>query len=276
MKTELSVEGSIKTQRQILMAMVSSIEFLNRRYDPFDLQLNGWSEQMHESITDYDDVFEKLYFKYRNKVSAPPELQLLLMVGGSAMMFHMTNAIFKNSMLPKIQTDPDTLQKVMQAFKPQQPPSEQTTQEPQPQQQQQQPRPGGRKDMRGPMPGMDMSALLGGGMMPPLPPGMAPFGGGAMNRPASMTRTRDISELIHPGAPKPPPAAPKNPPPPPASYSGSDRLSDALSDLDSVPDDLESLSSMAMGEDEGVRSVTVSTGPKKGGRGKQQKKIVTI
>ena len=289
-KTELSVDGSIKTQRQILMAIVSSMEFLNKRYDPFDLQLNGWSEQVHENINDYDDVFERLYFKYRNKVSAPPELQLLLMVGGSAMMFHMTNALFKNSMMPKMQASPETMQKVMAAFQPQQ-------QQPQQQQQQQPgagpgagpgPGPGARREMSGPMPGMDMGALLGGGM-PPLAMPQVPLFGGNMGRPAASSRARDIQELPHPSETAKKAAKGRRKPSKVVAESSdddddsgsepaSDRLSDALSDLESVPSDLESLSSYGGGKrgaEAATRNVTVS-GRGRGRGGGRGKKIVTI
>ena len=286
-KTELSVDGSIKTQRQILMAIVSSMEFLNKRYDPFDLQLNGWSEQVHENINDYDDVFERLYFKYRNKVSAPPELQLLLMVGGSAMMFHMTNALFKNSMLPKMQASPETMQKVMAAFQPQQQQQQQQAGPPPPPPPGQ---PGQRREMSGPMPGMDMGALLGGGM-PPLAMPQIPLFGGNMGRPAASSRARDIQELPHPAetaAAKKAAAKARKPSRVASSDddddddSGSepvsDRLSDALSDLESVPSDLESLSSYGgkkKGADAATRNVTVSGRGGRGGRG-AGKKIVTI
>jgi hypothetical protein len=40
-------------------------------------------------------TFEDLFWKYKDKVSAPPEVRLLMMVGGSAMMFHYTLLEFR-------------------------------------------------------------------------------------------------------------------------------------------------------------------------------------
>jgi hypothetical protein len=53
----------------MLMAVINGIEFLNGRFDPFDIKLDGWSEQVNENITDYDDIFGELYEKYKSKAS---------------------------------------------------------------------------------------------------------------------------------------------------------------------------------------------------------------
>ena len=80
------------------MACINGIEFLNNRFDPFDIKLDGWGEQINENINDYDDVFGELYEKYKSKASLAPELKLLFQLGGSAMMVHMTNTMFKSAM----------------------------------------------------------------------------------------------------------------------------------------------------------------------------------
>ena len=94
-KTKLN---SVKFQGNMLMAAINGIEFLNGRFDPFDIKLDGWSEQVNENINDYDDIFGELYEKYKSKASMAPELKLLFQLGGSAMMVHMTNTMFKSSM----------------------------------------------------------------------------------------------------------------------------------------------------------------------------------
>jgi hypothetical protein len=82
----------------MLMAVINGMEFLNNRFDPFDIKLDGWSEQINENITDYDDIFGELYEKYKSKATMAPELKLLFQLGGSAMMVHMTNTMFKSAM----------------------------------------------------------------------------------------------------------------------------------------------------------------------------------
>lgn len=93
-------ENSIKFSRKMLTAVVTAIEFLNNKFDPFDLELNGWSESVNENIEDYDDVFEALAEKYKGKSNMAPELKLLLMLGGSGFMFHLSNSMFKKMQNP--------------------------------------------------------------------------------------------------------------------------------------------------------------------------------
>ena len=89
---------SIKFQRKMLIALVTGIEFLNTKFDPFDIKLEGWSENVHENVNDYDDVFEELHEKYKSKAQMAPELKLLFMLAGSGFMFHLTNTMFKSAL----------------------------------------------------------------------------------------------------------------------------------------------------------------------------------
>lgn len=95
---EKKKESSVKFQGQMMMAIINGLEFLNNKFDPFDLKLDGWSDQMQENINDYDDIFAELHEKYKSKASMAPELKLLFQLGGSAMMVHMTNTMFKSAM----------------------------------------------------------------------------------------------------------------------------------------------------------------------------------
>jgi hypothetical protein len=95
---EKTKQNSVKFQGNMLMAVINGIEFLNNRFDPFDIKLDGWSEQVNENVTDYDDIFGELYEKYKSKASMSPEIKLMFQLGGSAMMVHMTNTMFKSAM----------------------------------------------------------------------------------------------------------------------------------------------------------------------------------
>lgn len=95
---EKTKQNSVKFQGNMMMAIINGIEFLNNRFDPFDINLDGWGEQINENINDYDDVFGELYEKYKSKATMAPELKLLFQLGGSAMMVHMSNTMFKSAM----------------------------------------------------------------------------------------------------------------------------------------------------------------------------------
>ena len=97
-KEQRECEASVKFQKKMLMACVTGIEFLNGKFDPFDIKLDGWSESVHENVNDYNEVFEELHEKYKDRAKMAPELKLLFMVGGSAFMFHLTNTMFKSQL----------------------------------------------------------------------------------------------------------------------------------------------------------------------------------
>ena len=175
MTYSIEVERSIKFQRRMLVAAVTGFEFLNDKFDPFDLELNGWSQNTMENVEDYDGVFEDLYNKYKTKVQVAPEVKLIMMVGGSAMMFHLTNSMFKAA-VPNVsqvmKQNPGLMQNMVDAVQRTQPGAGPGSGEPegggQPPQQ------GLRRDMRGP--GMDFGSLMG--MMGPPPPMQTRPGGG--------------------------------------------------------------------------------------------------
>lgn len=284
-RNELELERSIKFQRKMLMALVSALEWGNSKFDPFSLELDGWSEQMHESVTtnsEYDGVFEELWAKYRGKMSTPPEIRLLMMVAGSAMMFHMTKAMVKSA-LPSM--TPAMMHGMMSSANPSAA-AAMAFEQPHPSQRQPQTQ---RPEMRGP--GVDVGALMGGGGSGGGGGGLGGLGalGGLMGGGGG-----GLAGLLSGGVGLPPPMAPsarltmpqstrQAPPPPPRRVesdsddsaagtdddAASDRLSDVVSDdLGSLPDDLS---------DNGKRGRSTSSG---GGGGKRRKtenkKVITI
>lgn len=158
----IDVEQSIRFSRRMLVACVTGLEFLNKRYNPFEIQLEGWSESVMENMDDYDGVFEELYNKYKTKMHVAPEVKLIMMLGGSAMMFHLTNSMFKAA-IPNVndvlKQNPDLVKNMMSAV--------QNTAMQQPQQSGPSSSDGS-YEMQGP--GIDISSLMGGIMMPPPPP----------------------------------------------------------------------------------------------------------
>ena len=163
MTYSIEVERSIKFQRRMLVACVTGLEFLNDKFDPFDVELNGWSQNTMENVEDYDGVFEELYNKYKTKVQVAPEVKLIMMVGGSAMMFHLTNSMFKAA-VPNVtqvmKQNPGLMQNMMDAVQRSQPGAGPAAGEA--------PASGLRREMRGP--GMDFGSLMG--MMGPPQPQM--------------------------------------------------------------------------------------------------------
>ena len=137
---------------------------------------------------DYDGVFEELYVKYRSKVNVAPEVKLIMMLGGSAMMFHLTNSMFK-SVMPNMndvmKQNPDLVKNMMSAVQnttrsPDGPPMDAPV--------------GGTSgdyEMQGP--GVDISSLMGGIMMPPPPPMNTNMATEVANR---MSDDDDMSDIV--------------------------------------------------------------------------------
>lgn len=111
-------QNSKKFQGKMLLACITGLEFLNNKFDPFDLKLDGWSEQVNENIDEYDEIFAELHEKYKSKAQMAPELKLLFQLGGSAIMLHMTNTMFKSA-LPGMddimRQNPELMQQFTQA-----------------------------------------------------------------------------------------------------------------------------------------------------------------
>jgi hypothetical protein len=93
-----NLEASLRFQRQCLMGVATGAEFLNSKFNPFDWELDGWTESVHENIEDFDEVFEELYDKYKGRGNMPPEAKLLMSLVGSGFMFHMSNSFFRSKM----------------------------------------------------------------------------------------------------------------------------------------------------------------------------------
>ena len=116
--SEREKANSVNFQGKVMMACITGLEFLNNKFDPFDLKLDGWAESISENIDDYNEIFEELHEKYKSKTKIAPELKLLFQLTGGAIMLHMTNTMFKSS-LPGMddimRQNPELMQQFTQA-----------------------------------------------------------------------------------------------------------------------------------------------------------------
>ena len=95
---EKEKQNSIKFQGKVLTTMITGLEFLNNKFDPFDVKLDGWSEQINENVEDFDEIFAELHEKYKSKAKMAPEIKLLFQLASSGIMIHMTNTMFKSAL----------------------------------------------------------------------------------------------------------------------------------------------------------------------------------
>lgn len=181
----IEIEQSVKFSRRALVACVTGLEWLNKKYDPLSLELTGWSESVMESLDDYDPVLEELAVKYKNSMQMAPEVKLIMMLAGSGFAFHLSNSMFKAlpNMTDVLKQNPELVGQMFSAV--------QKTQAaggvP--------PQGGVGYEMRGPqmgIPGLDLSSLMGGIAMPPPPPMSTTID----PRPEPEAEEDDISDII--------------------------------------------------------------------------------
>jgi hypothetical protein len=83
-------KDGVKLYGHWLMTFVNTLEYGNAIFNPFDLNLDGWGEQVSENIDDYDEIFTELHEKYKGGKLAP-EISLILRLGFSAAVLNFSN-----------------------------------------------------------------------------------------------------------------------------------------------------------------------------------------
>ena len=75
---------AISGQKTFILRCMQGIEWINAFTNPFGVELNGFTEELEESMNDdrnYDEVLEQLYIKYKDSGNVAPELKLAMMLG---------------------------------------------------------------------------------------------------------------------------------------------------------------------------------------------------
>ncbi len=102
-------QNSVNWMSSLMLNCIYGIEILNEKYNPFDLKLKNWSEQINADINNYYDVFGEIYEKYNQPgKNMAPELKLVLMISGSALKFHLNNTLLsQNNKIPPNLSQPE-------------------------------------------------------------------------------------------------------------------------------------------------------------------------
>ena len=232
LKKQREIDNAVKFQRKMLMACVTGIEFLNGRFDPFAVKLDGWGESVNENLNDYDEIFEELNEKYGGGGDMAPEIRLMFTLAGSAFMFHLSNTMFKSSipgMDDVLQQNPELMKQFAEAA------VGSMNKGPGGQQQQQQ---------RAPEPPNPLAAMMG-------------LGGGGGGNPLGGLMGGLMGGMMGGGGGRPPP--PQGPPqqrrptsPARSDMSGPDGIDDLINKMNLQPDkipDLDAISLMSGGTD---------------------------
>lgn len=94
---DTKAKQSIQMQTAFLKACVHGLEMVNKRWDPADLQLDGWAESVDENIEEYEDIFEEIHVAYLGDGMGPIS-RLLIKLAMSGTMVHMSNKYLRTAM----------------------------------------------------------------------------------------------------------------------------------------------------------------------------------
>jgi hypothetical protein len=83
-------KDAVKLYGWWFLTAVNSLEYANSAFNPFDVNLDGWGEQVSEDMDSYEDIFGELHEKYKGGKLAP-ELALLMRLGFSAAVVGISN-----------------------------------------------------------------------------------------------------------------------------------------------------------------------------------------
>ncbi len=86
-------QSNLKFCRRTLLMGTSFVEFINKRYDPLGIDLDGWTDCVMENISDFDNPFDKMHSKYHGAAEMSPEIEIVMTLGSSAFMFHLTKRL---------------------------------------------------------------------------------------------------------------------------------------------------------------------------------------
>jgi len=89
-------KDSIKLQGWWFTTVINTLEYGNALLNPFDLNLDGWGEQVSEDLDSYEEIFSELHDKYKGGKMAP-EVSLLLRIGFSAAVVNMSNKMLSSA-----------------------------------------------------------------------------------------------------------------------------------------------------------------------------------
>ena len=114
-----SKQVGIGFMKSVMGQMISGLEFMNQRYDPFSFQLKGWSDSfkigMEEEEVSYNEVFGEIYEKYRGKGGKmEPELKLMFLIGLSGVSYHASQSMAKLPGLEEVlEKNPELMKKLL-------------------------------------------------------------------------------------------------------------------------------------------------------------------
>jgi hypothetical protein len=93
-----SINDGGNLAKGLTIGICSGLEFVNRKFDPFGIDLEGWAGQLSEDLDDKDAVFQELALRWNMVGRIPPEATLAFAICSSAYKY----SLKKQEQKPKI------------------------------------------------------------------------------------------------------------------------------------------------------------------------------
>jgi len=91
MTREKNSQTAVKSMHMVLITIATIVEKANSAFNPFNLNLSGFSQNMMLTVSDYDDSLEEIHHKWSGKTYMGPEVSVLMTFMTSAIFYHVGN-----------------------------------------------------------------------------------------------------------------------------------------------------------------------------------------
>lgn len=88
-------QNQLQFMKEMLRIILTGAEIANKKFGPF-LQLDGWANSVTRDMSRYDRAMKALYHRYFRKKQTNPIMELLWLIVGSAIMWHLSSRFLGN------------------------------------------------------------------------------------------------------------------------------------------------------------------------------------
>jgi hypothetical protein len=81
-------QDQILFMKEVMKMILKGIEIANKKFGPF-LELDGWASSITTDMSRYDRCMKALYHRYFKRKQMNPIMELLWLIVGSAIMWHL-------------------------------------------------------------------------------------------------------------------------------------------------------------------------------------------
>ncbi len=104
LQRDSNAKKSVRMMNKLLISTTTLIELGNQKFNPFNMNLDGFSKSIMMTASDFDDIFDQIHHKYSAKSRVPPEIQLIFAFTSAAIFHHAGNCVKTKSVVKEDET----------------------------------------------------------------------------------------------------------------------------------------------------------------------------